>query len=199
MFNKNNPAKGYNTYVEHSISNGELGKVLSMTLSSKLTCDEKNRGRTSPVIPFCVSEMATNAQDEYLHEFIKGTTKVHVYVMVPGTNIFNMIHDIMVSAKVAAKVYVLMLKEHVDDSFKAIGGWTETEMTALETLRGKLVQDMKIVVIDDIDTLAQSVIFSITSGEMTNPTYRSPKEDAIRKASESAAMQIIDANKHAVN
>lgn len=195
MFTQNHPkTRGYNVYVEHSIPNGELAKMMALQILQVL--DNTKRATSPTIVPYVVSEPKCDERDAYLHNYIKENTKVHTYVMVPGTNIFCMIADILESAKHAAKTYVVMLQEHPDEAYLALGVWTEAECEALRALKPKLMSMGDIVVVDSFEKMAASIEFTINNEQP--PTYRSPQDRAIKDASEKAAQQIIDSAKKAI-
>lgn len=185
MIPNKDKAQGYNVYFESSLQPSDYSKLLKSQLQLLL----KSQNQKSPIRAYFGE---TYAQDDtaYLHNYIRHSSDVHVYVLVPGTCIYVTIMNILQSEKIAKKTYVVLLKEHLlKDEFAAIGDWSISEMEGLHQLKERL-QEMGIIVITDPTKLASSIEFTVNS--INQPLYRTPQDNAIRKAAEAGAKTILE-------
>lgn len=185
-------SKGYNTYIEHSIPGGEHGKMMTMHLRSLF----ENPMQRNVVVPYCTACTTEDIHEDYLHDYIKENSSIHAYVMVPGTNIFEMLVNAMMSVQIAKKVYVAILKDQLNDQFDGLGGWKSDELEALDKVKEKL-QKAGIITMYGLDKLASSIEFSVNS--INDPIYRDPSHDQrtrgtkVTDASRVAAEQVTEA------
>lgn len=188
MTKPNDKAEGYNVYFESSLRASDYSKLLNSQLQLML----KSQSEKSPIRAYFGE---TEAPDDtaYLHNFIRHSTPVHVYVLVPGTCIYTTIMNILESKKIAKKTYVLILKDHLlKDEFAAIGDWSASELEGLHILKERLQRE-SIIVITDKEKLVSSISFTVNS--INEPTYRTPQEKAINAAAERGAQQILKDSK----
>ena len=173
---KPDTGNGFNTYVEHSLKTGEYAVDLEKFIRGLFMSEVDSRYKDVKL--FCAAPVDCDDNQRYLNEYIKSNTLIHVYVMVPGTNIFGMIHDIIKSKDADHCVYVIMSQIHELPKYLKCDGWTGDELNGLQLLKKKL-QTSGVVVLDSLDKLAPTIDYVISS---TSPgtVYRGDTETSSR-------------------